>query len=325
MGFEHRYPKVEMHSEAHPRLGGGVAVWKFGALPDMLGPDCWAVVAARLLLSQPFEPGLAAVLEFIGRSARADRAWVLRFNHDLTTMRNTNEWCASGITSHVEDLQDVPVTMIGDMLLPLREGQTLAINDVELLGRGMRSMQREFRLQGIRSTLTVPVMAEEGLIACIGLDCNRQQRDWMESEVHALTQIAALIGVSRIEGAPLTRELIAPTSSASARLYLRSGHSARGVDPEDICSVEADGSGTTILLASGETVSDDRPLRWWHSVLPEQMFLRTHRSAIANLRKVERFQRRSRGQDPELILKGSKRPTPVARSQVPEVRRRLGM
>ncbi|MXP10571.1 LytTR family transcriptional regulator DNA-binding domain-containing protein [Pseudoblastomonas halimionae] len=325
MGFEHRYPKVEMHTGTHPRLGSGVAVWEFDELPEMLGPDCWAVVAARLLMSHNFEPGLAAMLEFIGRSARADRAWVLRFNHDLTTMRNTNEWCASGITSHVEDLQDVPVTMLGDMLLPLKEGQALAINDIELLGRGMRAMQREFRLQGIRSTLTVPVMAEEGLIALIGLDCTRQQRDWTESEVHALTQIAALIGVSRIEGAALTRERIAPETDALARLYLRSGHSARGVDPEDICAVEADGSGTMIHLASGETVPDDRPLRWWHSVLPAHLFLRTHRSAIANLRQVDRFQKRHRGQDLELVLKGTGHRSPVARAQAPELRRRLGV
>ncbi|MBZ6379829.1 MULTISPECIES: LytTR family transcriptional regulator DNA-binding domain-containing protein [Pacificimonas] len=263
----------------------------------------------------------------VGRSAWADRAWVLRFNHDLTLMRNTNEWCAEGVTSHVEDLQDVPVTLLGDMLLPLKEGRTLAINDVDKLSRGMRGIQREFRLQGIVSTLTVPVMCDDGLTACIGLDCTSQQRSWTESEVHACTQIAALIAVSRAAGAPRGRETEAEQSerTASVPIFVRSGRSARSVTMDSICAVHADDSGTLLHLEQGETLVDDRPLRWWHSVLSTPTFLRTHRSAIANLRKVERFQRRSRGQDTELILKGSDRPTPVARSQVPEIRRRLGI
>ncbi|TIX51484.1 GAF domain-containing protein [Alteraurantiacibacter aquimixticola] len=304
------------------RFGSGVDIWQIGEVPDPLGPPCWAVMAARYLLSLPYEEAVPRLLEFVGEAAGADRAWMLRFNDEVSLLRNSNEWCREGVSSHVADLQNVPVTILGEMLAPLREGRSIAVNDVSLLPRSLRSMQVEFRHQQIQSTLTVPVRNDDGrLIACIGLDSTRAERRWTVDEVHALIQIAALMGVANTEGAPSRRPV---GEDFSVPVYLRSGRTIRGVPLASIAAIRADRDGAIVCLRDGVTLDDDRPLRWWQSVLPEQDFLRVHRSALINVRLVEMLRRRQGGQDLELLVTGLPESTPVSRASAAELRRRLG-
>jgi len=304
------------------RFGSDVDIWQLAQLPEYLDPPCWAVIAARFLLSLPFEEALPQVLEYVGEAAQADRAWVMRFNEDVTLLRNSNEWCREGVSSHVADLQNVPVTIMGEILGPLRKGRSVAINDVAMLPRSLRSLQVEFRHQQIQSTLTVPVHNDDGrLIACIGLDAARSQRRWTIDEVHALIQIAALVGVANTEGAPRRKP---KDEEFSVPIYLKSGRSARGVPVASIASVRADRDGALVGLRDGAQLADDRPLRWWQSVLPDQDFLRVHRSTLVNIRLVELLRRRPGGQDLELLVKGCPEPAPVSRTSTAELRRRLG-
>lgn len=312
---------IEIDGNA-PRFGDGVDIWKIGELPERLGPPCWAVIAARLLLSLPFEEALPQILEYVGQAADADRAWVLRFNEEVTLLRNTNEWCRAGVSSHVSDLQNVPVTMLGELLPPLREGRSVAINDVSMLPRNLRSMQAEFRRQHIQSTLTVPVLNNDNrLIACIGLDATSSPRRWTIDEVHALIQIAALVGVANTEGSPRRKP---KDEEFSVPVYLQSGKSIRGVPLASIAAIRADRDGAVVSMRDGAELVDDRPLRWWQSVLPDQDFLRVHRSTLVNIRLVELLRRRPGGQDMELVVAGCPEPAPVSRTTAAELRRRLG-
>ena len=191
-----------------------------------------------------------------------------------------------------------------------------------MLPRSLRSLQVEFRHQQIQSTLTVPVHNDDGrLIACIGLDAARSRRRWTIDEVHALIQIAALMGVANTEGAPRRKP---KGEEFSVPIYLKSGRSARGVPVASIASVRADRDGSLVGLRDGAQLADDRPLRWWQSVLPDQDFLRIHRSALVNIRLVDILRRRAGGQDLELLVKGCPAPVPVSRTSTSELRRRLG-
>lgn len=313
---------VEISAEDGAKFGAGVDIWQLGQLPEFLHPSCWGIIAARLLLSLPFDDAVRGFLEYIGKAARADRVWLLRFNEGMTLLRNTNEWCRPGISSHVADLQNVPVTMLGEMLAPLRDGKSVAINDVSTMSRSLRTMQAEFKHQGLRSTLTVPIISEAGLIGCIGLDATRDQRNWTDDEVHALMQIAALMGVAKTEGAPRSRSA---DEAFSVPVYLRNGASTRGIPLSTIAAVRADGNGSMVHLSNGGKLVDDRPLRWWQSILPVEDFLRVHRSAIANIRSAEILRPRSGSQDMELVVTGDCVAVPIARTKAPEVRRRLGV
>ncbi|MEM8696169.1 MAG: LytTR family DNA-binding domain-containing protein [Pseudomonadota bacterium] len=135
-------------------------------------------------------------------------------------------------------------------------------------------------------------------------------------------QIAALIAVARTEGAPTARP---PDEDFSVPIYLRTGRSVRGVPLAEITAIRADGDCSQIFLSNGSHLPDDRPMKWWQSVLPDADFLRVHRSAIANMRSIETLRRRSGRQDLELLVDNTVVPVPVSRAMAAEVRRRLGI
>ena len=88
----------------------------------------------------------------------------------------------------------------------------------------------------------------------------RSRRRWTIDEVHALIQIAALMGVANTEGAPRRKP---KGEEFSVPIYLKSGRSARGVPVASIASVRADRDGSLVGLRDGAQLADDRPLRWW--------------------------------------------------------------
>src|SRR5690606_10682549 len=105
------------------------------------GPADWPHHAAMALLSGPLDEAVADILAHLGKSSGADRAWLLEYNDSLTLFRNTHEWCRPGVSSHVEDLQDIPVTMIGEMQPFMAAGRPVMVTDVDAMPRSMRGMQ----------------------------------------------------------------------------------------------------------------------------------------------------------------------------------------
>src|SRR3546814_20623547 len=94
---------------------------------------------------------MSAVLRDLGRDAGAERAWMLEYEANLAAIHTTHEWCRRGVTSHVEDLLNTPVTLIGWLHEALVEGKAVMINDLGGLPRHARPLQVELQRQGNRS------------------------------------------------------------------------------------------------------------------------------------------------------------------------------
>ena len=111
--------------------GDSVEVWPASsAAAGDIRPEDWPYEAARLLLSCPREDAMPTVLERLGHWADADRAWMLEYSPDLWLFRNIYEWCRPGVPSHVGDLQDTPVTIIGEMQRHPLAGNPVMIADI---------------------------------------------------------------------------------------------------------------------------------------------------------------------------------------------------
>ena len=86
----------------------------------------------------------------------------------------------------------------------------------------------------------------------------------------------------------------APTREAITyddRLFLRLGQERAFVRVRDIVVIEADGDDSTLLLAPHlKRKPSSRSLREWERRLPDQYFVRIHRSTIVNLEYVERLE-----------------------------------
>jgi two-component system LytT family response regulator len=138
-------------------------------------------------------------------------------------------------------------------------------------------------------------------------------------EVNALDYIVKPITARRLDQC-LRRALSPPTeldgdgqAIAANRIYLR-GRTASGrfVPLESIVAVLSSENYTEVLLDTGERSIVRRTMKAWEDILPADVFMRVHRTVIANCSCIERVVRESDEQT-SLTLRGHSRPVPVSR------------
>ena len=98
---------------------------------------------------EQLDAGINEALGAIGRFAAADRSYVFRFRDGKRRMDNTHEWCAPGIESHLQRLQDLAVADFPSVSGPILSGQVRHIPDLAMLPPSARAEKEEFALCGL--------------------------------------------------------------------------------------------------------------------------------------------------------------------------------
>ncbi|MNS50829.1 LytTr DNA-binding domain protein [compost metagenome] len=112
--------------------------------------------------------------------------------------------------------------------------------------------------------------------------------------------------------------------SATSVVYLNMRGVVRGVQPEAIVGVRSAGNYSEIWLEDGSMVLDSRSLGLWSTLLPDKLFFRVHRTAIANALHVMDVDRRR--VDKWLIrMRSVENAWPVSRSYRRPLRERMGI
>jgi two-component system LytT family response regulator len=108
------------------------------------------------------------------------------------------------------------------------------------------------------------------------------------------------------------------------RLFLRLGQERAFVRVRDIAAIEADGDGSTLLLAPPLVRKpSSKSLRDWEQRLPGRHFVRIHRSTIVNLEHVERLEPWSHAGQ-LVFLRGLNEPLTMSRRYGTRLRERFG-
>ena len=108
------------------------------------------------------------------------------------------------------------------------------------------------------------------------------------------------------------------------RLFLRLGQERAFVRVRDIMAIEADGDGSTLLLAPHLTRKPSpKSLREWEQRLPGRHFVRIHRSTIVNLEYVERLEPWSQASQ-HVYMRGLSDPLTMSRRFGARLRDRFG-
>ena len=119
----------------------------------------------------------------------------------------------------------------------------------------------------------------------------------------------------------------APTREAVTyddRLLLRLGEERAFVRVRDIMALEAEGDGSTLLLAPKLVRKPSgKSLREWEQRLPNRHFVRIHRSTIVNLEYVERLEPWSHASQ-HVHLRGVAQPLTMSRRFGARLRERFG-
>jgi hypothetical protein len=299
--------------------------WEFVSRDDRVAASQsgWVFDTAMLLLTRPLDAAIAEILQVIGVEAEADRAWMFEYDADHLRFRNTHEWSRGGVGSFVQDLQHVPVTMIGWLHQRLILGQAVMVNDIEALPRSAGALRAEFIRQNNKSVLSVPVFHNGRLVACIGFDAVAAPRRWSD-EIADLFRCADLIAAARYGRSPITSGGEDSQAAYPALIYLRRAHGILGTPLTEIVGLRSSKDYTEVWLVDGAMVLDPRPLTQWLGLIPPGWFVRIHRTAVVNHQFVREVVRRSSGAW-QLRLHDYEDHWPVSRAGRAELRAHLGV
>jgi two-component system LytT family response regulator len=134
-------------------------------------------------------------------------------------------------------------------------------------------------------------------------------------------RLAVTVGrLAAVQPAGSTRE----TVTYDDRLFLRLGQERAFVRVRDIVALQAEGDGSTLLLAPHFARKPSaKSLREWEQRLPDRRFVRIHRSAIVNLDYVERLEPWSHASQ-RVYLRGLREPITMSRRFGARLRDRFG-
>ena len=208
------------------RAGNGYRSWLPGETAHARAGECLSR-AGTLLPSLSAETAMTELIAHLGRTLRADRCRMFEYDGDLLRFRNSHEWCALGVGSHLADLQDTPVAIIAWLHRDLLAGRTVMIDDVAALPAPARAFKRELLRQQVKSMLSVPIFQAGRLRACLALDAVQAPRAWRDDEAALLDLCARLIGAARYQSQAPARD-VADRGAKAPLLYLDTGRAGSG-------------------------------------------------------------------------------------------------
>jgi transposase len=140
---------------------------------------------------------------------------------------------------------------------------------------------------------------------------------------HRLAATIARLGRSTTAEKAAPGSPSTPPLTSDDRLFLRLDERMAFVRVRDIVAILAAGDDSDLLLADGRSARIRKPLRAWAERLPEQDFVRIHRSTMVNLKYVERVEEWSH-RTYQVYLRGLTEPLQMSRRCAARLRSRLG-
>jgi DNA-binding CsgD family transcriptional regulator len=153
-------------------------------------------IAANLIQTPTDEIGesIDHVLKEIGEWIQADRCYLFYIDNNAHCMSNTHEWCAEGISTQRDFLQNLPLQMFPWVIQKLQSNTVINVPNVQNMTDEAAAERTILQMQDILSVLLVPVIADETLIGFVGFDGVVDHRIWTEADIVVLQLVADLIG-----------------------------------------------------------------------------------------------------------------------------------
>jgi len=127
----------------------------------------------------------------VGAFIGADRCYLFNYDFDQKTMSNSYEWCAPGVSSQIEKLQDRPLREMHDWTEKHELGQPMIIPSVADLPEGYQ--KQCLQEQSVKSLVNLPLMRDEQCLGFVGVDSVTEESRFGERTVELLRLFADLL------------------------------------------------------------------------------------------------------------------------------------
>ncbi|MCD6310407.1 MAG: PAS domain S-box protein [Candidatus Eremiobacteraeota bacterium] len=134
-----------------------------------------------------------ALLE-MGKVMDVDRSYLFLLGKDLKVMDNTHEWCAPGVSPQIDNLKNLPVSMVPWWMKKLENNESIVIPEVSGLPEEARAEREILEAQNVQSAIVVPVHISGKPGGFLGFDDTRRTRQWRDDDIQVLRTAADIIG-----------------------------------------------------------------------------------------------------------------------------------
>lgn len=130
-------------------------------------------------------------LEELGNKTNSSRTYIFLFRNNLEYMDNVYEWCAKGISSEKNNLQNLKTSLFPWWINELKNNKLIIIEDVEKM---TAELEKELLLeQGIKSLIALPICYKDNLVGYLGLDNNFDNKTWNKNNQFSLKLISEML------------------------------------------------------------------------------------------------------------------------------------
>jgi len=143
--------------------------------------------------SQSLPETMNYVIEELGKFMQVDRTYIFDLDYTKQTMSNTFEWCNQGVSSFIDELQNIPFSTLPWWMDHLNQDLELVVDDIEDMPSGSEEEQKSFRYQGIKSLLVVPITYKNKPKGFIGFDMVKEATHWESEAINLLRTVSKMI------------------------------------------------------------------------------------------------------------------------------------
>ncbi len=144
-------------------------------------------------LAENIDRAIDHALALSGQFFDADRCYLCRFSEDGCYMDNTHEWCAGGIASMKKRNQRFPLDRAPWWAQQLRRGSHVYVPDVDDLPPELEKDKNEFKAEGTKSLLSIPMVKDNRVIGLYGFKSVTEKKPLSEQQIGLLKMVADLI------------------------------------------------------------------------------------------------------------------------------------
>lgn len=144
----------------------------------------------KLNLEYDLKKSLNEALAETGTYLHAERAYIFEKKNGFFS--NTYEWCAEGISSEIDKLQNIPCEDLAYWDETLTKGECIVIPKVEDIKESNPFVYKTLAMQNIRNVVEAPISVNGKLLGFIGVD--NISRDMINLISDALSILGAFIG-----------------------------------------------------------------------------------------------------------------------------------
>jgi PAS domain S-box-containing protein len=132
-------------------------------------------------------------LSQVGNYFKVDRVFVFEYDFINRTMSCIYEWCDIGITSEMENTQNMDMNLYPDFMKKMLNKETFVIEDIKNFDDEV--IRNTLEAQGVLSTIIHPIFFENECFGNVGFDYVKSFKKFSEREINFLVLFANFLGV----------------------------------------------------------------------------------------------------------------------------------